>query len=178
MMICKPLAATVPGHGAIPPRHRCLQRRGDHTHRAAVLGRPGPALAKGKVWGRRARPGHAAHWTRPGTVRFTTPLGGGRPGKTIQGPLPGGDRDRVRRQEGSSVNTKTRGASYMFIAKVLDRTGYHGLRKKEKSTIKKLLQLTTGFSRAQLTRLIAQHRATGKIVDRRRGRRSRRARRL
>ena len=76
------------------------------------------------------------------------------------------------------MNTKTRGASYMFIAKVLDRTGYHGLRKKEKSTIKKLLQLTTGFSRAQLTRLIAQHRATGKIVDRRRGGRSGRARRL
>ncbi len=49
----------------------------------------------------------------------------------------------------------------MFIAKVLDRTGYHGLRKKEKSKIKALLQRGTGFSRAQLTRLIAQHRTTG-----------------
>jgi hypothetical protein len=56
----------------------------------------------------------------------------------------------------------------MFIAKVLDRTGYHGLRKKQKSKIKQTLQLSAGFSRAQLTRLIAQHRATGKIVDRRR----------
>ncbi len=56
----------------------------------------------------------------------------------------------------------------MFIAKVLDRTGYHGLRKKEKSKIKALLQRGTGFSRAQLTRLIAQHRTTGRIVDRRR----------
>ena len=65
---------------------------------------------------------------------------------------------------------------YTFIAKVLDGTGYHGLRKKKKSRIKRALQLRTGFSRAQLTRLIAQHRATGKIVDRRRWRGRRRAR--
>ena len=65
-------------------------------------------------------------------------------------------------------STRTRDAGYMFIAKVLDRTGYHGLPKKQKSKIKKTLQLSAGFSRAQLTRLIAQHRATGKIVDRRR----------
>ena len=65
------------------------------------------------------------------------------------------------------MKKKTRGAVYPFIAKVLDRTGYHGLRKKEKSKVKALLQLSTGYSRAQLTRLIAQHRATGKIVYRR-----------
>ena len=62
----------------------------------------------------------------------------------------------------------TRDAQYQFIAELLDQTGYHGLRKKEKSKIKKTLREGTEFSRAQLTRLIAQHRATGKIVDGRR----------
>lgn len=70
--------------------------------------------------------------------------------------------------DASRVKADERWTRYMFIAKVLDGTGYHGLRKGEKSKIKVLLQQRTGFSRAQLTRLIAQHRATGKIMDRRR----------
>lgn len=73
----------------------------------------------------------------------------------------------------------TRDAQYQFIAELLDQTGYHGLRKKEKSKIKKTLREGTEFSRAQLTRLIAQHRATGKIVDgRRRATRGPRRRRV
>lgn len=57
---------------------------------------------------------------------------------------------------------------YRFIALVLERHGYHRLRKrKEKSKIKRLLEQHTGYSRATITRLIRQHRESGKIIDRR-----------
>jgi len=57
---------------------------------------------------------------------------------------------------------------YRFITLVLERHRYHKSRKKkEKSKIKRLLEQQTGYSRATITRLIRQHRETGKIIDRR-----------
>lgn len=47
---------------------------------------------------------------------------------------------------------------YAWIASTLKRTGYLHLSKKEKSTVREYLQRTTGYSRAQLTRLIEQYR--------------------
>ena len=45
--------------------------------------------------------------------------------------------------------------------------GYPRLGKADKGLVKHYLRKVTGLSRAQLTRLIAQHRATGRIEDRR-----------
>lgn len=64
---------------------------------------------------------------------------------------------------------------YDYIRKTLDRFEYHGLRKRDKSLLKTFLARVTGFSRAQLTRLIAQHRETGTIRDRRSAPRNSRA---
>ena len=64
---------------------------------------------------------------------------------------------------------------YDYIRKTLDRFEYHDLRKRDKSLLKTFLARVTGFSRAQLTRLIAQHRETGTIRDRRSTRRNSRA---
>ncbi len=63
----------------------------------------------------------------------------------------------------------SRESIYDFIRKTLDRFEYHDLRKRDKSLLKTFLTRVTGFSRAQLTRLIAQHRQTGTIRDRRGG---------
>ena len=49
----------------------------------------------------------------------------------------------------------------------LVRFRYAGLDKAGKGLVKRFLGKATGFSRAQLTRLIGQYRATGRIEDRR-----------
>jgi transposase InsO family protein len=53
--------------------------------------------------------------------------------------------------------------SYTWISQVLTRFSYHGLRKKDKREIVAYVQKMTGYSRQQLTRLVAQHRKAGKI---------------
>jgi hypothetical protein len=53
---------------------------------------------------------------------------------------------------------------YAWIENVLGRFKYFSLRKKEKSILKKYLLEITGFSDAQLTRLIAKKKKTGRIV--------------
>ena len=79
--------------------------------------------------------------------------------------------DQVRRflnvDEAPKLQADSRESIYGFIRRTLDRFEYHGLRKRDKSLIKTFLSRVTGFSRAQLTRLIAQHRETGTIQDRR-----------
>ena len=45
---------------------------------------------------------------------------------------------------------------------------YHNLAKTKKAPVKKKLMEATGLSRAQITRLIRQHRETGLIIDGRR----------
>ena len=61
--------------------------------------------------------------------------------------------------------SKATAVRYRHIKRVLDKCGYHELPRPEKSAVKAKLMRRTGFSRAQLTRLIGQHRKTGEIVD-------------
>lgn len=79
--------------------------------------------------------------------------------------------DQVRRflkvADGPKLQADSRESIYGFIRKTLDRFEYHDLRKRDKSLLKAFLTRVTGLSRAQLTRLIAQHRETGSIRDRR-----------
>ena len=79
--------------------------------------------------------------------------------------------DQVRRflnvADAPGLGTDSRESIYDFIRKTLDRFEYHDLRKRNKSLLKTFLARVTGLSRAQLTRLIAQHRETGTIRDRR-----------
>ena len=62
-----------------------------------------------------------------------------------------------------------RDGAYAFVARTLSRLGYRTLDKPSKALVKRYLAKTTGYSRAQLTRLIRQHRETAKVVDRRDG---------
>lgn len=60
-----------------------------------------------------------------------------------------------------------RDSAYVFLRRSLERLRYHHLGKPDKGLVKAYLAKVTGLSRAQLTRLIAQHRRTGDIRDRR-----------
>jgi hypothetical protein len=58
-----------------------------------------------------------------------------------------------------------REATYEFIAQTLRRFGYTRLGKADKGLLRRYLCKVTGRSRAQITRLIAQFRKTGRIRD-------------
>ena len=58
---------------------------------------------------------------------------------------------------------------YEFVRRALVRLGYERLGKSDKGLVRRSLAKVTGLSRAQLTRLIGQHRETGRIEDRRGG---------
>jgi hypothetical protein len=58
-----------------------------------------------------------------------------------------------------------REATYEFIAQALRRFGYTRLGKADKGLLRRYLCKVTGRSRAQITRLIAQFRKTGRIRD-------------
>ena len=58
---------------------------------------------------------------------------------------------------------------YRLIRRTLVQLDYRCLGKPDKGLVKRYLGKVTGLSRAQLTRLIAQHRVTGRIEDRRGG---------
>ncbi|WP_423928900.1 integrase [Candidatus Palauibacter sp.] len=60
-----------------------------------------------------------------------------------------------------------RDSAYVFVRRSLERLRYHRLGKPDKGLVKAYLAKVTGLSRAQLTRLIAQHKRTGHIRDRR-----------
>ena len=60
-----------------------------------------------------------------------------------------------------------RASAYEFIRGTLVPFDYAALGKADKGTVKAYLGKMTGLSRAQLTRLMAQHRATGRIRGRR-----------
>jgi len=62
-----------------------------------------------------------------------------------------------------------RESAYEFIRRTLVQFDYEGLGKADKGTVRAYLAKMTGVSRAQLTRLMAQHRATGRIEDGRAG---------
>ena len=59
----------------------------------------------------------------------------------------------------------TRAAAYGFIEQTLGRFDYVHQGKAEKGLLRCFLAKVTGLSRAQLTRLLAQHRVTGSIAD-------------
>lgn len=60
-----------------------------------------------------------------------------------------------------------REAAYGFVAAQLCHFDYLRLGKADKGLVHRYLCKVTGISRAQLTRLIAQYRATGRVLDRR-----------
>ena len=60
-----------------------------------------------------------------------------------------------------------RESAYAFTRRTLVEFRYHSLSKADKGTVKAYLAKMTGLSRAQLTRLIRQHRDTGRVEDRR-----------
>ncbi len=61
----------------------------------------------------------------------------------------------------------TRAEAYTFVAETLERFDYPRRGKADKSLIRRFLVQVTGLSRAQVTRLLHQHRTTGAITDRR-----------
>ena len=60
-----------------------------------------------------------------------------------------------------------RTSAYEFIRRTLVQFDYAVLGKADRGVVKAYLAKTTRLSRAQLTRLMAQHRSTGRIRDRR-----------
>ena len=81
--------------------------------------------------------------------------------------------DQVRAfVEGSEAVDFARGERegvYTLVRRTLVKLDYHRLGKPGKGLVRRYLAKVTGLSRAQLTRLIGQHRRTGCIVDRRGG---------
>jgi len=52
---------------------------------------------------------------------------------------------------------------YHWIEEVLIRFGYHILKRDEKGAIRRYAAKVTGYSRAQVSRLIAEHKRTGRL---------------
>ena len=67
--------------------------------------------------------------------------------------------------EAADFQLTRRDSAYAFVRRTLVRFEYHGLRKPDKGLVKRYLEKVTGLSRAQVTRLIRQHRRTGHIRD-------------
>ena len=55
--------------------------------------------------------------------------------------------------------------TYGFVLRTLVRFEYHGLARPGKGLVKRFIEKVTGFSRAQVTRLVRQHRRTGGIRE-------------
>lgn len=70
----------------------------------------------------------------------------------------------IKISKGIEFKGVSRKEKYEWIEEVLLRFRYFTLRKREKSILKKYLLKMTGFSDAQLTRLIAKKKKTGKIL--------------
>ena len=66
------------------------------------------------------------------------------------------------------LQPETRAEAYAFVAETLQRFDYSRQGKADKGLIRRFLNKVTGLSRAQVTRLLHQHRTTGAIADRRR----------
>ena len=70
--------------------------------------------------------------------------------------------------EVADITPRDRGTAYAFIERVLVRFRYHfGLSRAGKGLVREFLAKATGYSDAQLTRLIGQQRRTGHIRDHR-----------
>ena len=75
----------------------------------------------------------------------------------------------VEASEPVDFHPRDRTSAHEFVTRTLARLGYRALDKPSKALVKRYLAKTTGYSRAQLTRLIRQHRETGRVADRRDG---------
>jgi len=73
-------------------------------------------------------------------------------------------REFIKVAKGIEFKGAKRREKYAWIEEVLLRFRYFALRKKEKSILKEYMMRLTGFSDAQLTRLIATKKKTGRIV--------------
>ena len=62
----------------------------------------------------------------------------------------------VQGTEGVDYHRSDRASAYECVSRTLSRFGYHGLRRRERGCVRRYLHKLTGFSAAQLTRLIAQ----------------------
>ena len=60
----------------------------------------------------------------------------------------------VEANEPVELQPLDRGDAYAFVSRTLTRLGYRALDKPSKALVKRYLAKTTGYSRAQLTRLI------------------------
>ncbi len=58
----------------------------------------------------------------------------------------------------------SRAESYLWVTNTLKKFAYCGMCKKDKGLIRDYLQRMTGYSRSQITRLIAQYQKSGKVV--------------
>ena len=63
---------------------------------------------------------------------------------------------------------RTRTDAYRFVEQMLRRIDYFHLGRSDKGVVRRFLGHETGLSRAQVTRLLNQHRTTGRVVDHRR----------
>jgi len=70
----------------------------------------------------------------------------------------------VKVAEGIRFAASSRAERYRWVDEVLMRFRYRRLRKKEKSIVKRYVMKMTGYSDAQLTRLITKKRTIGKII--------------
>ena len=70
----------------------------------------------------------------------------------------------IKVSKGIEFKGAKRREKYAWIEEVLLRFRYHILRKKEKSVLKQYMMCMTGFSDAQITRLIAKKKKYGKIL--------------
>ena len=71
----------------------------------------------------------------------------------------------VEGNEPADFEFTDRTSAYAVIRRTLVRFEYHTLRKPDKGLVRRFLEKATGFSEAQMDRLIAQHRRTGGIRD-------------
>src|SRR5919109_1312523 len=69
----------------------------------------------------------------------------------------------VKSHRGVKMDAAEKGDSYGLIERVLRGHGYRRLKKSEKGTVRRFLAKVTGFSRAQLTRLIARWQRTRQV---------------
>lgn len=75
----------------------------------------------------------------------------------------GGIKKFLKGASGIRISGVLREEKYRWITRVLGRFSYFKLRKKEKTVVKKYMIYMTGFSDAQITRLIAEERNYGGI---------------
>ena len=62
---------------------------------------------------------------------------------------------------------RTRADAYRFVEQTVRQFDYVRLGRSDKGVLRRFLGRATGLSRAQITRLLNQHRATGRLTDRR-----------